>query len=102
LTEIPKLLTKMEVARILRCFPSKVIRLRKAGRIAYIPGRPVFIYETDVIAYLESMKIAAVHAKRPEQGPPAGSEGEAIQKACMLARKNALRRNLRSKEKRTL
>jgi hypothetical protein len=45
------LLTEAEVALRLRCSPSKVKRLRLAGKLAYLPGRPVMIREAAVAAY---------------------------------------------------
>lgn len=48
-----KLLTEPEVAKILRCHRSKVKRLRLAGKLAYLVGRPVLIRETDLEAYIE-------------------------------------------------
>jgi hypothetical protein len=63
MTEFPKLLREVEVARILGCFPSKVARLRKARKLPYVPGRPILFDEADVLAYvlkyIESKKVAA-------------------------------------------
>jgi hypothetical protein len=50
MTGLPKLLTEPEVAEILHCSPYTVARLRKAGKLPYIPGRPVLIHETDLLA----------------------------------------------------
>lgn len=49
-----KLLTEMEVAETLRCSPAKVKRLRLAGQLAYLPGRPPLVREEDLNVYLES------------------------------------------------
>jgi hypothetical protein len=50
MTGLPKLLTEPEAAEILRCSPYTVARLRKAGKLPYIPGRPVLIDEADLLA----------------------------------------------------
>ena len=57
-----RLLTEIEVAETLRCSTSKVKRLRLAGKLAYLPGRPVLIREDDLNAYLEN---AICQAQRP-------------------------------------
>jgi hypothetical protein len=49
---MPKLLTEPEVAEILRCSPNTVARLRKAGKLPFVPGRPVLIDETDLLALI--------------------------------------------------
>lgn len=55
-----KLLTDYEAAEILRCSPSKIKRLRLTGKLPYIPGRPAFILEEDLTAYVETIrKLAA-------------------------------------------
>lgn len=41
------LLTEVDVAARLRCSVSKIRKLRYTGRLAFIPGRPVFIREAD-------------------------------------------------------
>ncbi|CDX34710.1 conserved hypothetical protein [Mesorhizobium plurifarium] len=56
MAEISKLLTQKEVAERLRCSEQKVKRLRKLGALAYIPGRPVLIYESDLEEYLSRIK----------------------------------------------
>ncbi|MER9603409.1 helix-turn-helix domain-containing protein [Mesorhizobium sp. M0243] len=51
-----KLLTEAEVARFLRCSPSKIKRLRTTGKMAYLPGRPVLIESVAVERYLDSIR----------------------------------------------
>lgn len=51
---IDTLLTEKEVAERLRCSTSKIKRLRLDGKLAYLPGRPVLIRETDLNTYIES------------------------------------------------
>lgn len=47
------LLTEKEVAERLRCAVSKVRRLRRTGKLAFLPGRPVLIREEDLRSYIE-------------------------------------------------
>lgn len=70
-----KLLTEPEVAEMLRCSTSKIKRLRLSGALAYIPGRPVLIAETDLTEYLERLK------QNAKPAPPATPEEE---RAAML------------------
>ncbi|OQP84615.1 DNA-binding protein [Rhizobium rhizosphaerae] len=51
-----KLLTEPEAAQILQCSTSKIKRLRFAGKLAYVPGRPVLIDEKDLAAYIDEKK----------------------------------------------
>lgn len=51
-----KLMMEAEVAAVLRCSREKVKRLRFSGKLPYIPGRPVLIDETDLLAYIEASK----------------------------------------------
>ncbi len=46
------LLTQAEVAKILRCHPNTVARLRNAGEIAFLPGTPVKFRPEDVERWL--------------------------------------------------
>ena len=75
-----KRLTDDEVAAILRCTPRGVRRLRKLGRLAYLPGRPPTIEETDLKAYIENTKV-----RRTEQ--PNGTGETDLEKARERARK---------------
>mgnify|MGYP000881535323 FL=1 len=68
-----KLLTEPEVAEILRCSRSKIKRLRLSGALAYIPGRPVLVAETDLAEYLDRLK---QNAKPASPAPPATPEEE--------------------------
>jgi excisionase family DNA binding protein len=67
-----KLLTEPEAAKILRCSPYTVARIRKAGKLPYIPGRPVLIDEADFLAYIESRKLTATE-REPEPEPGSGT-----------------------------
>lgn len=69
-----RLLTEPEAAERLRCSTSKIKRLRLAGKLPYIAGRPVLIEEVDLDGYLESAK------RRAKPGPapnPSGTRGAA-------------------------
>lgn len=48
------LLTQKEVSERLRCSTSKIKRLRLDGKLAYLPGRPVLVRESDLNAYIET------------------------------------------------
>ncbi|MEO1911763.1 MAG: helix-turn-helix domain-containing protein [Paracoccus sp. (in: a-proteobacteria)] len=65
-----KFLTEPEVAEILRCSTSKIKRLRLGGKLAYIPGRPVLISETDLNGYLASQKRNVEPPPPPEPMTP--------------------------------
>ncbi|OLP52619.1 hypothetical protein BJF92_14470 [Rhizobium rhizosphaerae] len=51
-----KLLTEPEAAQILQCSTSTIKRLRFAGKLAYLPGRPVLIDEADLAVYIDEKK----------------------------------------------
>tara|TARA_R110002153_G_scaffold80035_3_gene203894 strand:- start:9 stop:305 length:297 start_codon:yes stop_codon:yes gene_type:complete len=51
-----KLLTQKDVAKMLNKSEDHVKRLRLAGKIPFIPGRPVLMDETDVLNYLKRAK----------------------------------------------
>jgi len=57
--ETSKLLTETDVARMLRCSIEKVRKLRRDGLLAFTPGRPVMIVETDLLAFLDAIKVRA-------------------------------------------
>lgn len=86
------LLTMEEVAQRLRCSASKVRHLKDAGKLAYIPGRPVYILESDLNDYLERVRRAA--KKEPEPGSPE-AQAAAIAAARARARKKWLQRRMR-------
>ena len=48
-----RFLTQEEVAKLLRKSVKTVARLRQSGELAWLPGSPVLIAETEVSAYLE-------------------------------------------------
>lgn len=87
--------TDAEVAEMLRCSPSKVKRLRLAGKIRYIPGRPALIEMDDLNLYKEQAKCRIQHptsndtttAHITSTGRKAGLES-----ASALARRLWLRR----------
>lgn len=51
---MPELLTEAEVAERLRCSVARVRKLRAAGRLAYLPGRPILVTEADFAAFVET------------------------------------------------
>lgn len=88
------LLTMEEVAERLRCHTSRVRRLRRQGKLASIPGRPVYILESDLNDYLERSRRKA--KTEPEPGSPE-AEAAAIAAARARARKKWLQRQWRGK-----
>ena len=91
MAEISNLLTQKEVAARLRCSEQKVKRLRKIGALAYIPGRPVLIAETDLQKYLDDNKrqvepaVAKPIAAKPVRPPESPA---ALARRIWLARQN--------------
>lgn len=77
------LFTEAEVAKRLNCSVSRIRKLRAAGRLAYLPGRPVLVTERDFNAFVETERqhlktLSGKHRKRakkllpPEEPPPKG------------------------------
>jgi excisionase family DNA binding protein len=95
MAETPKLLTEPEAAEILRCSPYTVARLRKAGKLPYIPGRPVLIDEADLLVYIETVKRAADPKPKAEPGTPEYQK-QINEEAYVLARKMWLKRKMRA------
>lgn len=48
-----RFLTQEEVATLLRKSVKTVARLRQSGELAWLPGSPILITETEVSAYLD-------------------------------------------------
>lgn len=86
------LLTQKEVAERLRCSEQKVKRLRKIGALAYIPGRPLLIYESDLEEYLSRAKRQSETAlAKPDRAAPSRPPPEspsALARRIWLARQN--------------
>ena len=61
-----KLLTQEECAGVLRKTVNTIYRLRMAGEIASMPGRPVLIAEDELNRYIE--RKTACHARTKAQG----------------------------------
>lgn len=62
-----KLLTQEEVAKALRRSVRSVARLRTAGELAWLPGSPIMIPETELLAYFERKM---VKRQAPSAAPP--------------------------------
>jgi Helix-turn-helix domain len=56
---LPPLLTDREVATLLRCGVSKAARLRRAGELPFVPGRPPLVKLEDLLAWIEDRKLEA-------------------------------------------
>jgi Helix-turn-helix domain len=50
---LPPLLTDLDVATLLRCGVSKAARLRRAGELPFVPGRPPLVKLEDLLAWIE-------------------------------------------------
>ncbi|WP_352899525.1 helix-turn-helix domain-containing protein [Mesorhizobium sp. M1307] len=91
-----RLLTQVEVAKLLRCSVSKVKRLRQSGKLAYLSGRPVLVDEADLDAYKESVKRHALptpvrkgaRVARPTNQKSEPETPSALARRLWLARKN--------------
>lgn len=80
-----RFLTEPEVAEILRCSRQKVQRLRLSGQLAYLPGRPVLIAQTDLDAFIaEKTRLASSTGKR-EKKSDTNSSAEDARKWAMQA-----------------
>lgn len=94
------LFTEKEVADKLRCSTSKVKRLRLDGKLAYLPGRPVMIRESDLSAYIEGalrrnplIEADELSARKPK---PRAAAKEKEYDPEEMARKIWIKRRLRA------
>lgn len=60
-----RLLTQEEVAKVLRRSVRSVARLRSSGQLAWLPGSPVMIPETELAAYLDRKMVKREVAEPP-------------------------------------
>lgn len=90
--------TEPEVAEILRCSTSKIKRLRFAGKLPYITGRPVLIAETDLGDFIETRKrVAAAKAEKRNPQPVDADTPQARRQRNEDARAWALKTVLKPK-----
>lgn len=80
-----RLLTQEEVAHALRRSVRSVARLRTAGELAWLPGSPIMIPETELTAYLER-KIVKRQAADPSARREAVKPTPVARAAAMLDR----------------
>lgn len=78
----------------MRCNRSKVKRLRLDRKLNYIPGRPVLIEQSDLLAYVEAAKVRAVPIKQQED---TGPTPEKLAEVQARARADWLKRKLKQK-----
>ncbi len=90
------LLTEAEVAKVLRCSTSKIKRLRYAGELPFLPGRPVLIAEEDLHTFIASRKCGG----NSPQLPPQPQTRPQTQADIAAAREWALNQILRRSKKR--
>jgi len=93
-------LTEPEAAKLLRCSTSKVKRLRLAGKLTYVAGRPVLISSADLKTYLDSIKVHAVPADGAEPPIRAAAAAEAAESARAAFAKYKAREALKAGRKR--
>ncbi len=81
------LLTQAETAERLQCSVATVKRLRKAGKLSYLPGKPVLIDEQDVFRFLaeKAAKKEERAAKRRAAAAPISPQ-EWARRAIVLQR----------------
>ena len=65
-------LTQAEAARVLRCHPSTVLRLRRSGQLRAVSGCPVRILKTDLNRWIET------HLTIAKSGLRTGGTGSAV------------------------
>lgn len=58
-----RFLTQEEVGKLLRRSVASVARLRRAGELAWLPGSPILIPETEVAAYLDRKMVKRRNAQ---------------------------------------
>ncbi|MEF2549275.1 helix-turn-helix domain-containing protein [Aurantimonas sp. E1-2-R+4] len=86
------ILTQVEAAKRLNCSPRVVARLRAAGKLTYIPGRPVRIVEADLVDYIERAAAEAEEKRKAKLPPEPGSpEARKAFEARMEARLRKVR-----------
>lgn len=96
LPQASRLLTEAEVARFLRCSPSKIKRLRTTGKLAYLPGRPVLIESAAVERYLDSIR-REPHPLTPGPVVPDADNEAAAERARVAYQKYQLRQKNRKR-----
>lgn len=82
-----KFLTQDEVAKLLRRSVKSVARLRDAGELAWLPGSPILIPETEVQAYLDRQMITR---RTPPQNAPVSVEARADALVAKLKRSGGI------------
>ncbi|MAN78366.1 MAG: DNA-binding protein [Rhizobiales bacterium] len=71
-----ELLTEPEVAHMLRCSTSKIKRLRLSGKLAYLPGRPLYVEYQAVIDYINAARVPAKYKAVDPTTPSGNAEME--------------------------
>ena len=78
-----RFLTQEEVAQLLRRSVASVARLRRAGELAWLPGSPILIPETELNDYLERKMVK----RRTREQPPARTGPTPEEKGAALVAK---------------
>jgi hypothetical protein len=91
--------TEPEAAEMLRCAPSKVKRLRLAGKLTYVPGRPVLIAERDIREYLSGQRVAAEPLRAAAPARSAAEHAAMVKNAEAWAQKALEKRRAREEKR---
>ena len=84
-----KLLTQTEAARVLRCHPATILRLRRMGEIKAMAGRPVRIPESELRRFVEQRLAIAGAGVRTGTGTMVVAKDRTVVAARARARKQA-------------
>lgn len=95
------LLTQEEAADHLRCSARNVKRLRLAGKLKYIPGRPVLIHVDDLDEFMRRSAKFKLQDEEPTARPYPSPEEQAGIDAAARARRILLLRKIAGPIKRT-
>lgn len=75
---IPTLLTEDQAAELLHRTPSWIAAKRRAGDLAFIPGRPVLIELGDLLDFIEKLRSCPEKKKRKKRSKGSGSPRTAV------------------------
>lgn len=80
--ELPGLMTEAEAAKYISHHPATLARERRAGRLPYVPGRPVLIFREDLLAWLSRRRVDVVaHVAKPAFDPVQVANRAAVRRA---------------------
>lgn len=91
------LLTEPEAAQLLRCSTSKIKRLRLSGKLAYLPGRPLYIERQALKDYIDAVRVPARTTAAREMTPE--GQAEKLRRSTAEARQWALKKVLTRRQR---